>query len=87
MFSKALFTLDAILDNISGSDAFRNFTLARHLAQRWLANRAAFGSPLTFRDWLGIQCSAVFCGGRIWVQCEQAVLDRLLPRASRPATA
>jgi ubiquinone biosynthesis protein len=82
MFSKALFTLDAILDDIGGSDAFRSFTLARHLARRWLANRAAFGSPLTFRDWLGIQCSAAFCGSRLWVQCEQVLLDRLLPRTS-----
>jgi ubiquinone biosynthesis protein len=87
MFSKALFTLDAILNSIGGSDAFRNFILARHLARRWLANRAAFGSPLTFQDLLGIQCSAAFCGGRMWVHGEQALLNRLLPRTSNQHSA
>jgi ubiquinone biosynthesis protein len=87
MFSKALFTLEGILDEIGGSGTFRSFTLARQLAQRWLANQAAFRSPLSFRDWIAVQCSASLWSSRLWVQCEQAVLDRLLPRVPRPASA
>jgi ubiquinone biosynthesis protein len=87
MFSKALFTLDSILDEIGGSHSFRGFILGRHLVQRWLTNRAALGSPLSFRDWMAIQCSAGLCGSRLWVQGEQVLLDRLLPPAAAPASA
>jgi len=31
------------------------------------------------RDWITLQCSALLYTGRLWLQCEQAVLDRLLP--------
>jgi hypothetical protein len=87
MFSKTLFTLDGILNHIGGSDVFRGFTLARHLGTRWLTNRSAFGSPLSFGDWIAIQCSAALCGGRLFVQGERMLLDRLLPRASEESRA
>jgi ubiquinone biosynthesis protein len=82
MFSKTLFTLDSILDHIGGSDAFRGFTIARHLMTRWLAHPASLGSPLTFRDWIAIQCSTAFCSSRLCVRWEQMLLDRLLPKTS-----
>ncbi len=80
MLSKVLFTLDGILEDIAGSEAGMGFTLARHVAQRWIAHPAAFRSPLTAQDWLSVQCSALLCGSRVWVRWEQALLDRLVPR-------
>jgi len=82
MLSKVMFTLDGILNDISGSDTGMGFTLARHIAQRWITDRAAFRSPLETRDWVTLQCSAFLYTGRLWLQCEQAILNRLLPTAS-----
>jgi predicted unusual protein kinase regulating ubiquinone biosynthesis (AarF/ABC1/UbiB family) len=79
MLSKVLFTLDGIVADIGGSTGGTGFAIARHLAQRWLANPAAFRSPFRTMDWLTLQCSALLYGSRMWVRCEQALLDRLLP--------
>jgi ubiquinone biosynthesis protein len=82
MLSKVMFTLDGILNDISGSEMGMGFTLARHIAQRWITDRAAFRSPLMSRDWITLQCSAFLYTGRLWLQCEQAILNRLLPTPS-----
>lgn len=85
MLSKVMFTLDGILTDIAGDSSGMGFTIARHVAQHWLSDRAAFRSPLIARDWLTLQCSALLYTGRLWLQCEQAILDRVLPRSSEPA--
>lgn len=79
MLSKVMFTLEGILADIAGPDTGMGFTLARHVAQHWLRNRAAFRSPLMTGDWITLQCSALLYVGRLGVQLEQTVLDRLLP--------
>ena len=84
MLSKVMFTLDGILNDISGSNTGMGFTLARHIAQRWITDRTAFRSPLKTRDWITLQCSALLYTGRLWLQCEQGILDRLLPSAASP---
>ncbi|MGO9646558.1 MAG: AarF/UbiB family protein [Terriglobales bacterium] len=86
MLSKVMFTLDGILGDIGGSDSGMGFTIARHVAQHWIRNRKEFRSPLMTRDWITLQCSALLYTGRLWLQCEQAILDRLLP-ATSPALA
>jgi ubiquinone biosynthesis protein len=86
MLSKVLFTLDGIVTDVGGSSAVASFAIARHLAQRWIANPAAFRSPVRTADWLTLQCSALLYGSRMWVHCEQALLDRLLPERT-PAAA
>jgi len=88
MLSKVMLTLDGILGDIGGSDTGMGFTIARHVAQHWLANRSAFRSPLVTRDWLTLQCSALLYTSRLWVQWEQTLLDRFLtPKSSTaPAT-
>ncbi len=86
MLSKVMFTLDGILGDIGGSDSGMGFTIARHVAQHWIKNRKEFRSPLMTRDWITLQCSALLYTGRLWLQCEQAILDRLLPAAA-PAPA
>jgi ubiquinone biosynthesis protein len=78
MLSKVVFTLEGLLGDIVGSDTGMGFTLARHVAQHWLANRSAFRSPLGTRDWLTLQCSALLYTGRLWVQWEEAMLNRFL---------
>jgi hypothetical protein len=79
MLSKVMFTLDGILNDIGGSDSGLGFAIARHVAQHWITNRKEFRSPLKTRDWVTLQCSALLYTGRLWLQCEQAILDRLLP--------
>ena len=54
------------------------FTIARHVAQDWLTNRAAYRSPLMTRDLFTLQCSALLYTSRLWVQWEQAILNRFL---------
>ena len=78
MLSKVMFTLEGILGDIVGSDTGMGFTIARHVAQHWIANRSAFRSPLRARDWLALQFSAMLYTSRVWVQWEQAILNRLL---------
>jgi len=91
MLSKVMLTLDGILGDILGdmvgSDTGMGFSLARHVAQHWLSNRSAFRSPLVTRDWLTLQCSAFLYASRLWVQWEQAILDRFLTQNSTAASA
>lgn len=82
MLSKVMFTLDGILSDVGGTDTGMGFAIARHVAQHWLTDRAAYRSPLMTRDWITLQCSALLYTGRLWLQCEQAILDRVLPPAS-----
>ena len=85
MLSKVMFTLEGMLADIVGSDTGMGFALARHVAQHWLANRSAYRSPLKTRDWLTLQCSALLYTGRLWVDWEQAMLNRYLPPTAKPA--
>jgi ubiquinone biosynthesis protein len=81
MLSKVMFTLDGILSDVGGADTGMGFTIARHVAQHWITDRSAYRSPLMTRDWITLQCSALLYTGRLWLQCEQAILDRVLPAA------
>jgi hypothetical protein len=82
-----MFTLEGILGDLVGSDTGMGFTLARHVAQHWMANRSAFRSPLMTRDWIALQCSALLFTGRLWVGWEQALLNRFLMPKSIAAPA
>jgi ubiquinone biosynthesis protein len=79
MLSKVLLTLDGIVEDVAGMKPGIGFSLARHLAQRWMANPAAFRSPVQAKDWLTLQCSALLYPSRLWVRGEEALLNRLLP--------
>jgi ubiquinone biosynthesis protein len=81
MLSKVMFTLDGILGDVGGSGSM-GFTIARHVAQHWIKNRKEFRSPLMTRDWITLQCSALLYTSRLWLQGEQALLNRLLPAGS-----
>jgi ubiquinone biosynthesis protein len=85
MLSKVMVTLDGILGDIGGSDEGMGFTIARHVAQHWLRNRAEFQSPLRTKDWITLQCSALLYPSRVWVGWQQTLLDRYLPARSKQA--
>ena len=89
MLSKVMFTLDGVLADIGGSDTGMGFSLSRHIAQHWLSHRKAFRSPLMSKDLITLQCSALLYTTRLWLRCEQTILNRLLPAgaSSAPATA
>jgi ubiquinone biosynthesis protein len=87
MLSKVMFTLDGILGDVGGSSKGIGFTIARDVAQLWMKNRREFRSPLKTRDWITLQCSALLYASRLWLQGEQAILDRLLPAASTASLA
>jgi len=79
MLSKVVFTLDGVLADIGGSDAGMGFSISRHIAEHWLRHRNAFRLPLRSRDLITLQCSALLYTPRLWLKCEQGILNRLLP--------
>ena len=79
MLSKVMLTLDGVLADVGGSDAGMGFNISRHVAQHWLSHRQAFRSPLMSKDLITLQCSALLYTTRLWLRCEQALLNRLLP--------
>ena len=86
MLSKVMFTLDGILQDVGGSGSGMGFTIARHVAQHWIANRKEFRSPLMAKDWITLQCSALLYTSRLWLQSEQAIVNRLLPEGATAPT-
>jgi hypothetical protein len=86
MLSKVMFTLEGILGDMIGSDTEMGFTVARHVAQHWLANRSAFRSPLRMRDWLTLHYSAALYTSRRWLQWEQTMLNFWLTPSPVTAT-
>jgi len=75
MFRKALFTLDGILHDLGAPDFSMESVMARHLIQNWIGSWKAIGSPLSLRDWLQVQCSALLFPGRLWVRGAETVLE------------
>jgi ubiquinone biosynthesis protein len=82
MLSKVLLTLDGILQDVAGSNTDIGLAIAILLARHWVTNRKAFRSPIEARDLLTLECSALLYGSRMWLRCEQALLDRVLPLRS-----
>ena len=87
MLSKVMFTLNGVLGDIGGSDAGTGFSVSRHVAQHWLSHRKAFRSPLMSKDLITLQCSALLYTTRLWLRCEQTLLNRLLPAGATTSLA
>jgi ubiquinone biosynthesis protein len=83
MLRKVLFTLDGVLHDIGGPDVNVVSVLARHATPLWLTSWKAFGAPLSLRDWLKVQSSALGYGGRLWWQGAQALVEKSRSNASR----
>lgn len=82
ILSKVMFTLDGILRDLGASETSMGIPVARQLALHWLTDRKEFQSPLRAKDWITLQCSALLYASRLWMRCEQGILDRLLPASS-----
>jgi ubiquinone biosynthesis protein len=76
MLRKVLFTLDGVLHDIGGPEVSVVSVLARHATPLWLTSWRAFGAPLSLRDWLRVQSSALGYGGRLWWQGAQALVEK-----------
>jgi ubiquinone biosynthesis protein len=87
ILSKVMFTLDGILTDIGGMSSNIGFAIARQLAGHWRSDRHAFRSPLTAKDWVTLQCSALLYTTRLWMRCEELLLDRLMPSPSAKSAA
>jgi ubiquinone biosynthesis protein len=71
MLSKVLFTLDGILADIGGTNAWLGVAVARQAVRRgarW---------PLGTKDWLAVNCSALLYPGRVWVKWEEKMAERV----------
>jgi ubiquinone biosynthesis protein len=80
MLSKVLLTLDGILRDIAGSDTSMGLAIALLLARHWVTNRQAFRSPIAPGDLAMLPGGALLYGSRLWLRCEQAIMDRMLPK-------
>jgi ubiquinone biosynthesis protein len=76
MFRKALFTLDGILHDIGAPEFSMESVMVRHIMKTWMGKWRNIGSPLSWKDWALVQCSAVLFPGRLGLQGLQAVLER-----------
>ncbi len=70
MLRKVLFTLDGIQHDLGAGEVGMASIMTRQALQRWLTNWESVGAPLTWRDWIGVQWSSLFLGGRL---CWQAM--------------
>ena len=76
MLRKVLFTLDGVQHDIGDPEVSMISIFARHATQRWMSGWNAFGAPLSLRDWMSVQSSALFYGSRLCWQGAQNVLSR-----------
>jgi ubiquinone biosynthesis protein len=86
MFRKALFTLDGILHDIGAPDFSMESVMVRHIFQNWKKNWKTIGSPLSFQDWMLVQCSAMLFPGRLALQGAHAALERRRPANAHAST-
>jgi len=70
MLRKVLFTLDGVQHDLGAGDVGMASIMARQGLQNWLTSWSNVGSPLSWRDWLGVEWSTLFLGGRL---CRQAM--------------
>ncbi len=75
MLRKVLFTLDGVQHDIGDPEVSMISVFARHASQRLMTSWKAFGAPLSLRDWVSVQSSALFYGSRLCWQGAQNVLN------------
>jgi len=68
MFRKAFFTLEGVLEDISGSSVRIDSTIASYVAEHWMDAGAALLSLLSRSDWVTINLSALTFVSRLCVQ-------------------
>lgn len=68
MLRKVLFTLEGIQHDLGAGEAGLASIMARQGLLNWLTSWSKLGAPLSARDWLSVQWSALFLGGRLCLQ-------------------
>jgi hypothetical protein len=76
MFRKALFTLDGILHDIGAPEFSIESVIGKHILQNGLTNWKSLGLPLSFGDWMVLQCSAWLFPGRLLLNGAQNVIKK-----------
>ncbi len=84
MLRKVLFTLDGVQHDLGSPDINMVSIVARYATPRWLSSWDALGKPLSLKDWLTIESSALQYGGRVCWQKMQSLLE---PSRATPKTA
>ncbi|MGZ4816121.1 MAG: AarF/UbiB family protein [Terriglobales bacterium] len=84
MFSKMMFTLDGILEDIKGDNSIAP-RVAHNFVKRWLSSGVRFGSPLRPGDWIHLGVNTAIYGSRIFVQWERDLFSRYTGLALAPA--
>jgi ubiquinone biosynthesis protein len=87
MLSKVMFTLEGVLGDIAKSDTSIGLSVARHIALHWLVHRSEFRFPLSKRDWITLQCSALLFPSRLGIRWQQTMLNRWFTGSSASAAA
>lgn len=82
MFSKVLFTLDGVLQEVAGGKVSVSTPVVWEFLQRWMTRQIPFGSPLRARDWLKVYLSTFQLGAKLGILAEEKLLERYLPRPS-----
>jgi ubiquinone biosynthesis protein len=75
MLRKVLFTLDGVQHDLGIPDVNMISIVARHATPRWLSSWDALGKPLSLKDWLTVERSALGYGGRVCWQKVQSILE------------
>jgi ubiquinone biosynthesis protein len=66
LFRKSLFTLDGVLQDVTGSEVRMDYAIVRHFLTRWAASFGLFYSPLGVRDFLKLEWNALLYPARRW---------------------
>jgi ubiquinone biosynthesis protein len=88
MFSKMMFTLEDVLDDIGDDRSSISTIMGRYLLSRLISSRSLRKSgvtlPLKKKDWLALPLSATFGALRLGLRIEQAAFEALLSRFAPP---
>jgi ubiquinone biosynthesis protein len=68
LFRKSLFTLDGVLQDVTGSEVRMDHAVMRHFATRLAASFGLFYSPLRATDLLTLEWNAFLYPARAWVR-------------------
>ncbi len=82
LFSKVLFTLSGILDDLGHTEEKSLLTIMRKISRQTSVFRRTLASPLRVMDWASVPVSAALFLGRVLLAAEESVLNKvLLPSA------
>ena len=72
LFRKSLFTLDGVLQDVTGSEVRMDYAIVRHFMTRWAASFGLFYSPLGMGDFLKLEWNALLYPVRSWKRRKRA---------------